>query len=82
MKHVLSSEEHTWLDTAFPDSRKRETVTPDEAAVEALRLAAVAHARSLMEHCPVSADRSAALRNIREAHLFAVESLAKKFPRV
>lgn len=82
MKHALSQPEMQYLDEMFPDMRKRESLTPDEGAVEGLRLAAVAHARAILEHCPATADRSDALRSIRSAHLFAIESLTKKPPRV
>lgn len=52
---------------------------PDEVQIERyseLRAYAKAFARSILRHCPASADRTAALRKVREAVMTANASIA------
>lgn len=50
----------------------------DKERYEAITRAAKAFARVILETCPPSADRSAALRKVREARMTANSSIACK----
>lgn len=69
----MSPEEEKALDALFAyHSPNGETIPK----YEAINVAAKAFARTVMEQCPKSADRSAAIRQIREARMTANAAIA------
>lgn len=66
----------TYQSTA--DTARRLNVTPEEVAqrYDAINRAALAFARTIRDACPPGADRSAAMRQVREARMTANAAIA------
>jgi hypothetical protein len=72
---ALSTADQAWLDDVF----RYHAPEPDQIPVyHALREAAKAHASVILRLVPACADRSAALRSIREAGMTANAAVARK----
>ena len=73
------SNDEEWRRFTFLDSLDHHQPTPEQIAqIERLRAAAKVYAENILAVCPHSADRSAALRKLRECNMTAIASIVLK----